>query len=162
MYNLLIHSKALYILLVAGIVLMGTTSGSTELEGNWRDVCQIGTDTVFLSFGSDGSFYLESQSFWYLGSYTFETDVETSALLLNVEDGSDFAHIGELFTYAYELDNGKLILETSPNPGIFESQDVGGRAVFITINYDSDDDEDDDNEFTIYASCFLDTTHQMD
>ncbi len=136
------------------IGLLGSAA-ATEIEGNWRSMRPKRMEAVFIGFGADGSFYIDSPSYWYQGSYELEIDDESSRLILNVEDGSQIVNTGKQFTYSYDLEEKTLILKQSQNPGILESQSTSDRAVFITINYDSDDDDEDEDEFTLYASCFL-------
>ena len=146
--------RILLFLLIAVFILTVIAAGAGELQNNWRSVDQTGLEAVFLSLGADGSFYIDSHTYWFQGSYHINPDVESSRLILDVEDGSDIEKIGESFTYSFELDEAILVLETSPDAGIMESPDANGRAVYIVISNDSDE-EDDDDEFTIYASCFI-------
>ncbi len=150
---------SLLLFCIAGI---GKSASSTDLEGSWRNIRQAGFDAIFISFGADGDFYMESKSFWYLGSYKLENKDETRRLILYVEDGSDAERIGERIVYSFELNEETLTLETSPTPGILERQNANGRAVYIVISNDSDEDDEDDDEFSIYASCFINMTRQTD
>ncbi len=138
-------------------ILIGTlgAAAASEIEGSWHIKNQEGIEAIFISFSADGSFYIDSQPHWYIGSYELAANDETSHLILEVEDGSSSERAGERFTYSYELDTETLIVDISENPGILESQGANGRAFFIAINYDSDEDDDDDEEFSLYASCFV-------
>ena len=154
MYRKLSQLAFCALLLLFCNVAIGQTSDMSELEGNWRNLDQENLDPIFLSFGADGSFYMESKISWYLGSYQLEAMDETQSLILDVEDGSDPEHVGEHFIYSFELDDEMLILEASSSTGVLNNQDTNGRGVYIVISNESDEDDDDD-EFTIYASCFL-------
>jgi len=153
-------SPLLSAFLIAFIVLIlasNNTAEPSELEGEWQNIRQIGSVAVFISFGADGSFYCENNTDWYSGSYELAEKGETAHVILFVEDGSDPEICGELCIYPYELKAEALVLDTSQNPGLWESQSDTGRGVFIAIHYDSDEDDDDEEEFSIYATCFLST-----
>jgi len=161
MYRRLSHIAFSSLLLLFCIAGIGKSASLTQLEGNWRNIRQDGVDAVFISFGADGSFYIDSKTYWFLGSYKLEAMGDTRRLILDVEDGSDSERIGERFAYSFEFNEETLILETSPTPGILGGQSANGRAVYIVISNDSDE-EDDDDEFTIYASCLVNTAFYSD
>jgi hypothetical protein len=161
MYRKLSQIVFFALLLLFCNVAIGKTLNTSELEGNWRNLGQENLDPIFLSFGADSSFYMESKTYWFLGSYKTEAMDETRSLILDVEDGSDPERVGEHFTYSFELEDGMLILEASSSTGVLNNQDTNGRGVYIVISNESDEDDDDD-EFTIYASCFINMAHQTD
>ncbi len=157
MNNRIIRFKALAPLLVAGLFFVGIAAGSTELEGNWRTIRHDGVEAAYLSFGADRSFFIDGASNWYSGSFKLEADDEPSHLILDVEDGSEIERIGKQFVFLYELDEETLTVDVSQSSGILEHQGPNARSVYVAINYDSDED-DDDEEFSLYASCFIETS----
>jgi hypothetical protein len=140
----------------------GALSHATEIAGDWQAEDHAGK-RLFYAFETDHTFFIESETSWFQGTYNMDPEAIPGLLDLYVQDGSNGEDVGKTITYVYDIHDHLLTLSrTDPGgnepPIMLASVNQAGSSAFIGVNTDpphENDKDDNDTNWYVYASCFV-------